>query len=148
MAKIKQIFKVKKLNLQYKVSIKSLLHLIKLNNKYTYCYYLFIENIITVKKNRIFITFHNKTCWFRHVGLKSAPPKQKSNMHTEDVTEVMHIWLKTSERHKAYPRVMKERINENHPWVTDNATHNSYSYIKGFNVICWDVLWKDSSWEK
>ena len=40
MAKIKQIFKVEKLNLQLKETIKSLLHLIKLNDNYTYWYYL------------------------------------------------------------------------------------------------------------
>ena len=39
----------------------------------------------------------------------------------EQVTEVMHIWLKTSERHKVDPRVMKEEIDVNHPWVTDDA---------------------------
>ena len=38
----------------------------------------------------------------------------------EQVTEVMHIWLKTSERHKVDPRVMKEGIDENRPWVTDD----------------------------
>ena len=32
----------------------------------------------------------------------------------------MHIWLKTSERRKMDLRVMKERIDDNHPWVTDD----------------------------
>ena len=40
MAKIKQVFDVKKLNPQQEETIKSLLHLMKLNNKYTYWYYL------------------------------------------------------------------------------------------------------------
>ena len=40
MAKIKQVFIVEKLNPQQEETIKSLLHLIKLNNKYTYWYYL------------------------------------------------------------------------------------------------------------
>ena len=31
----------------------------------------------------------------------------------EEVTEVMHIWLKSSERHKVDPQVMKEKIDEN-----------------------------------
>ena len=32
----------------------------------------------------------------------------------------MYIWLKTSARHTVDPRVMKEGIDENHPWVTDD----------------------------
>ena len=47
MAKIKQIFKVEKLNQQQEDTIKLLLHLIKLNNKHTTSV---IENIITVNK--------------------------------------------------------------------------------------------------
>ena len=75
-AKIKQVFKVEKFNPQQEEIIKSLLHVIKLNNKYTYWEY---DNC---KRARVFITFHNNRCWFRHVGLKSSPPKQKSNTHT------------------------------------------------------------------
>ena len=44
----------------------------------------------------------------------------------------MHICLKTSEGHKINLRVMKERNDENHPWVTDDdilPTHNSKSFI-------------------
>ena len=32
----------------------------------------------------------------------------------------MHIWLKSSERHKVETRVMKKIIDENHPLVTDD----------------------------
>ena len=40
MAKIKQVFKVEKLNPQQEETIKRLLHLFKLNNKYTNWDYL------------------------------------------------------------------------------------------------------------
>ena len=40
----------------------------------------------------------------------------------------MHIWLKTSEHHTADPRVMKERISENHLWVTDDEV--TWSEVK------------------
>ena len=81
MAKIKQVFKVEKLNPQQEETIKTLFHLIKLNNKYTYWYYLSHQEYNNCKNAGIFIIFHNNTCWFCHVGLKSAPPKLKSNTH-------------------------------------------------------------------
>ena len=42
----------------------------------------------------------------------------------------MHIWSKTSERHKVDPRVMKEGMDENHPWVTDDGFFYSYRWRK------------------
>ena len=45
----------------------------------------------------------------------------RNSIGYEKVKEVMYIWLKTSERHKVDQRVMKEKIDENHPWVTDDG---------------------------
>ena len=62
MAKLKQVFKVENLNPQKEETTKSLLHLIKLNNKYTYWYYFSRREHNNCKKARISITFHNNRC--------------------------------------------------------------------------------------
>ena len=92
-AKIQQVFKVGKFNPQREEIIKTLLHLIKLNNEYTYWYYLSHLEYDNCKRARLFITFHNNTCWFRHVDLKSAPPKQKSNTHTLHSFDIYSVTL-------------------------------------------------------
>ena len=45
MAKIKQVFKVEKLNPQKNETIKSILHLITWNNKYTYWCNVFVGSL-------------------------------------------------------------------------------------------------------
>ena len=54
MAKIKQVFKVEKLNSQQEETSKSFLHLIKVKIKYTYKYYLSYReyNTCNWKKNQ------------------------------------------------------------------------------------------------
>ena len=73
MAKVKrQVFKVEKLNPQQEETIKSLLHIIKLNNKYTYWYYLSHLNIIEHNNCKKRTDLHNiplqhmliPPCWF------------------------------------------------------------------------------------
>ena len=61
-AKIKQVSKVEKFNPQQEETIKSLLHLIKLNNSYTFWYYLSHREYNNCKKARNFITIHNNNC--------------------------------------------------------------------------------------
>ena len=48
----------------------------------------------------------------------------------------MHIRLNTSERYKVDPRVMKERIDENHPWVTEmeNMELSKKPYVTHINA--------------
>ena len=113
LAKIKQVFKVEKLNPQQEETIKSLLHLIKEKNKYTYWYYLSHWECKNCKKARIFITFHNYTCWFRHAGLKSALPKQKSNMHTK---HVISLGRKRSQRSCIFDWKQANVIRWTHGW--------------------------------
>ena len=61
----------------------------------------------------------------------------------------MHISLKTSERHKVDPRVMKERIDENHPWVTDdvNDLHHWSSNSDIFELIIRASAWENGSYD-
>ena len=59
--KIKQIFKVDKLNPQQEETLKILLDLIKLDYKYTYWFHLSHGEYNNLKKARIFIKFHNNT---------------------------------------------------------------------------------------
>ena len=61
MAKIKQLFKVDKLNPQQEETLKSLLDLIKLTYKYTNWFHLSHGEYNNHKKARIFITFLNNT---------------------------------------------------------------------------------------
>ena len=63
-------------------------------------------------------------CWFEK---RASETEEKYAYITrnfigqEEDTEVMHISLKTRERQKVDPRVKKERIDETHPWVTDDV---------------------------
>ena len=113
MAKIKQVFKVEMLNLQQEATIKSPLYLFKLNNRYTYWYYLSHREYDNCKKARIFITFHNNTCWSRHVGLKSVPPKQKSNTHTY---HVISLGRKKSKRSCIFDWKQANITQRTHGW--------------------------------
>ena len=97
MAKLKQIFKVEKLNPQKEESIKSLLHWIKLNNKYTY-WYSVIENIIIVKKHGS--SWHSTTT---HVD--SAMLVWKARLQNRRATRIhytLFIWVGKGHRSHAY----------------------------------------------
>ena len=65
-------------------------------------------------------------CWFEKRASKTEEQHAyitRNFIGKEKVTVVMHIGLKTSDRHKFDPRVMKERIDENHPWVTEDGRY-------------------------
>ena len=56
----------------------------------------------------------------------------------------MHIWLKTSERLRVDPRVMKEGIDENHPWVTDDGRGYTCTLLEPFidhNTANYPIWW-------